>query len=112
MADQYYTVRVHKYKSMVYQVNMESDKRKKPEIKQIEIKGKFPKARVHAKDLSPAKSYLNHQELLALRREPSFTCYEQSGDYVVTEIPFKDLPEELQKEYDIDAYRKLKQDAK
>lgn len=106
----YYTVRGHKFKSIVYQVNMENDKRKRPELNQIEIKGKFPKPGNQQPD--PGKSYLSQEELEALRKEPSFTCYEQSGDFVVHEIPFKDLPEDLQKKYDLDLYKKLKAEAK
>lgn len=106
MADKYYTVRGHKYKSMVYQVNMEPDKRKKENNRQIEIKCKFPKP--GGLNEKPGVSYLNQAELDALRKESSFTCFEKDGSYAITEIPFKDLPEDKQKEYDVKAYQALK----
>ena len=102
----YYAVRGNKYKSTTFNVNMEVDKRKNPTLKNIEIKGKFPKP--NARLEKPGKSYLSEEELTALRRDKVFSEYEKNGDYAVFEIPFKDLPEELQKEYDIEAYKALK----
>lgn len=106
MSDKYYTVRGHKYKSTTFNVNMEPDKRKNPVLKNIKINCKFPRPNRELE--KPGISYLNQAELDALRREPSFLEYEKKGDYAVHEISFKDLPEELQKEYDMEAYRALK----
>lgn len=109
----YYTTRKHSYKGTTYLIDVREDKRlkdSKMKNHEVRINGKFP--RPGGRKETPGVSYLNQVELDALRTEPSFTCFEQSGEIKVTEIPFKDLPEEKQKEYDLAAYNRLKSEAK
>lgn len=111
----YFTIRSSRQKAITYSLNLaivaEADKRKKPvaDIRNIEINCKFPLPNPNL--MVKGVSYVNEIELEALRREPSFTVFEKSHEFTVHEIKFQDLPEELQKSYDIEAYQQLKKDA-
>ena len=102
----YYTVRSTHHKSTTFTVNMKSDKRKKPENRQIKIEGSFP--RPNPSHMKPGVSYLSGAEKAALELEPSYQELEQNGKLVLHEIPFKDLPEELQIQYDPELYKQIK----
>ena len=113
----YYTVRSSYSKSVTYNVVLPPDGKakidKRHKLKadsniQITINGQFP--RPNPKLEKRGKSYLNETELLVLREEQSFEFYEKEGLFIVHEIPFKDLPEEKQKEYDMKAFLALKQE--
>jgi hypothetical protein len=86
---------------------METDKRKNAKNKYIEIKGSFP--RPNPALMKAGVSYLNQAEKTALEREKSFNALVEDGKFIVHEIKFKDLPEELQKSYDLARFQKLKE---
>ena len=104
--NKYFTVRSTHTKGMTFSMNMETDKRKKAIVEPIEIKGSFPHP--NPKMMTPGKSYFNEAQKEALEREEVWNLYVKEGKFAVTEIQFKDLPEELQKLYDIKLYQKLK----
>jgi hypothetical protein len=107
--EKYFTVRSTHTKSITYNVTLETDKRKKvtyTDNVSVTINGSFP--RPNPALMKPGVSYLSEAEKSMLEKEPSFVQFVEDAKFVLHEIPFKDLPPELQKQYDVELYNKLK----
>jgi len=111
--NKYYEIRSAHNKSITFSINLETDKRKKKQacIRDVKINGSFPRP-IQAQ-MKQGISFINEVEKIELEKEPAFVeLVEKDRKITVHEINFRDLPESLQKEYDIEAYKKLKEDKK
>ena len=104
----YYRVTSRHTSEIAFNVDVKNGK--ETENCYISISGSFP--RPNPSNMKPGINYLNQAEKDALNKEPSFNEFEENGLFSVQAINFRDMPDDKQKEYDAELFRKNKTNGK